>query len=67
MVLQKSNPLQYGRVVFGVGVDDSLDLAIKIFLKHLLLNIHDPLENDEDVRLRMGDAVQGLVFLLDST
>ena len=66
MVLQIPNPLQDGRVVLGVGVDDSFGLAIEIFLEHLFLNIHDLLEDYEDIRLSVGNTVQSLVLLLDS-
>lgn len=66
MVLQVPNPLQDGRVVFGVWVDDPFGLAIEVLLEHLLLDIHDLLENNEDVRLGVGNAVQCLVLLLDS-
>lgn len=66
VVLQISYPLQNGRVVLGVGVDDSFGLAIEIFLEHLLLNIHDLLEDYEDIRLCVGNTVQGLILLLDA-
>lgn len=65
LVFQIANPLQNGRVILGIGVDDSFGLAIEAFLEHFLLDIHDPVEDCEDIRLCMGNAIHGLIFFLD--
>lgn len=57
MVLQIPNSLQDGRVVLGIGVDDAFGLAIEVFLEHLLLNIHDLLEDHINIRLCVGNTV----------
>jgi hypothetical protein len=66
MVLYLDDALEDGRVVLGVGVDQSLDIAVEILLEHFFLYIHDALEDKVDVGFCVLCAVQREVLLLES-
>lgn len=51
LVLDLDDSLEDGRVVLGVGVDESLHLSVQVLLVHLLLDLHHLLEDRKDVGL----------------
>lgn len=67
LVLDLHDALQDRRAVLRVRIHQSLGVAVKAFLEHLFLNLHNFLEDRVDVRLRMCHIVQKQIFLLDST